>query len=294
MFNRLRTSPYLAYIALVFGILCIGHSAIFITLAGVPGSTASFYRIFFATLAILPIWFYRGMKVPTRKDLGLILLGGSFFALDFVLWNTAIILTTAATATLLANNAPVWVGLISFFVFKERLTKKFWVGLAVALIGINVLLGMEAWRTMAFARGDLLALAAGFLYALYLILTIDSRKRVDTITFMTFSLIFMTVMLFFTNLAMGNPFVGFSKGTWYSLGAVGLISHFGGWLCINFALGHLKGANVSVTLLSQSVITAILGFFILNQKLEVNQIVGGLILLSGIYIVNRRRTKIIK
>ncbi len=294
MLNRLRTSQYLPYIALIFGILCIGHSAIFVTLANVPGSTSSFYRIFFATVAILPIWFYKGMRVPSRRDLALILFGGAFFAFDFVLWNTAILLTTAATATLLANNAPIWVGLISLVVFKEKLPKKFWLGLVVALVGINVLIGIEAWRSMDFAKGDLMALAAGFLYALYLIFTIDSRKRVDTITFMTFSLIFMTVMLFFTNLAMGNPFVGFSNKTWLSLAGVGLISHFGGWVCINFALGHLKGANVSVTLLSQSVITAILGLIILNQKLETNQIIGGLIVLSGIYIVNRRRTSIVK
>ena len=57
-----------------------------------------------------------------------------------------------------------------------------------------------------FQPGDLLSLAAGFFYATYLLFTLDSRKRVDTVTFMTFSVVFMVILLFFTNLFLGNPF----------------------------------------------------------------------------------------
>jgi drug/metabolite transporter (DMT)-like permease len=290
MLQNIRKSPYIAYIALVFGILCIGFSAIFVKIANVPGSVSSFYRLFIAAIAIIPLWAYRGMKIPTGKDIWLIFGGAVFFAFDLFLWNTAILLTSAATATLLANNAPIWVGLISLVIFKERLPFKFWLGLLLAIIGLNVLIGLEAWQTMTFNRGDMLSLIAGFFYALYLLFTFDSRKRVDTVTFMTFSVVFMVILLFFTNLFLGNPFGGFSSKTWLALMGLGLIAHFGGWISINYALGHLVGANVSVTLLSQTVITALLALFILGESLSVNQIFGGLLVLCGIYVVNRRRT----
>jgi drug/metabolite transporter (DMT)-like permease len=290
MLKNIKASPLFAWSALALGIVCIGFSAIFVKLADVPGSVATFYRLLFATVAIIPIWIYRGIKMPVRRDLLLILAGSFFFAVDLIMWNTAIPLTTAATATLLANNAPIWLGLITVVILRQSLPRKFWVGLVVAIIGLNVLIGIESWRTMQFNLGDMLSLAAGFFYALYLIYTVEVRKRVNTVTFMSLSLIFMVVMMFFTTWLMGHSFTGYSSNTWLSLAGLGLISHFLGWLCINYALGHLQGSNVSVTLLAQSIVTAILAIFILGEYLNLNQIVGGLIILSGIYIVNRRNT----
>lgn len=290
MIKKVTNSPFFAWIALAIGIVCIGFSAIFVKIADVPGSVSTFYRLLFATVAILPVWFYRGIKMPGKKDILLILAGSFFFAIDLWLWNTAIPLTSAATATLLANNAPVWLGLITVVVLRQRLPGKFWIGLLVALAGLNVLIGFESWKTMQFNRGDMLALLAGFFYALYLIYTMEVRKRVNTVTFMSLSLLFMVAMMFVITLFMGNSFTGYSSKTWLSLGGLGLISHFGGWLCINYALGHLKGTNVSVTLLAQSVVTAIFGIIILKEFLSYQQIAGGIIILAGIYIVNRRNT----
>jgi drug/metabolite transporter (DMT)-like permease len=288
MLKNFKASPLFAWFALALGIVCIGFSAIFVKIADVPGSVATFYRLLFAALAIIPIWMYRGIKMPVRRDMLLILAGSFFFAVDLFMWNTAIPLTTAATATLLANNAPIWLGLITVVILRQSLPRKFWVGLVVAIIGLNVLIGIESWRTMQFNTGDMLSLAAGFFYALYLIYTVEVRKRVNAVTFMSLSLIVMVVMMFFTTLFMGHSFTGYSSRTWLSLLGLGLVSHFGGWLCINYALGHLKGSNVSVTLLAQSVVTALLGIIILKEYLSLNQIIGGIIILSGIYIVNRR------
>lgn len=291
MFNRLRNSPSLAMLALAFGILCIGFSAIFVKMANVPGSVSTFYRLLFAAVAIIPIWIYKGAILPGRRDLILISIGAFFFAVDLFLWNTAILLTSAATATLLANNAPIWVGLISLVFFRERLPRKFWIGLFISMVGLNILIGIEAWQSMTLNHGDVLSLIAGFFYALYILYTLESRKRVDTITFMTISVVIMTLGLFFVNLFTGNPFWGFTPKTWISLAGLGLISHFGGWIAINYALGHLKGTNVSVTLLSQSVVTAIMGIIILGENLSIYQIVGGLFVLAGVYIVNRRHRR---
>ncbi len=288
MIKQLKNSAFFAWFVLAFGILCIGFSAIFVKLADVPGSVATFYRLLFATIAIIPVWMYRGIRMPVRKDVLLIMAGAFFFAVDLLLWNTAIPLTTAATATLLANNSPVWLGLITVIVLRRKLPGKFWLGLLVAITGLNVLIGIDSWRTMQFNTGDMLSLLAGVFYAIYLLYTMEVRKRVNTVTFMSLSLLFMVLMMFFVNLLMGNSFTGYSSRTWLSLSGLGLVSHFGGWLCINYALGHLQGSNVSVTLLAQSVVTAIMGMVVLGEYLSVHQVVGGAIILSGIYIVNRR------
>ncbi|MFO7633917.1 MAG: hypothetical protein R6W76_15335, partial [Caldilinea sp.] len=53
-----------AYVALGFGVLCIGLSAIFVKLAGVPGPVSAFYRVFFATLLLAPWWAFRAICSP--------------------------------------------------------------------------------------------------------------------------------------------------------------------------------------------------------------------------------------
>ena len=70
--------------------------------------------------------------------------------------------------------------------------------------------------------------------------------------------------------------------------ALGLISHALGWLSINYSLGHLPAPLTAVSLLFQPVLTALLAVPLLGEGLSIFQIVGGVIVLFGIYIVTRR------
>jgi drug/metabolite transporter (DMT)-like permease len=280
----------LAYLLLVIGIICIGFSAIFVRLSNVPGSVSAFYRSFIAVSIIIPIWLKSSLQYPPIKDLVMISIGGLLFALDIILWNSGVMLTSATTAAILANNAPIWVGLGTLFFFKEKLSYRFWLGLTVSIIGMILLVGVEALRNLKFNLGDLLAFSASIFYAGYLLITQQIRKRVDTFTFTTFFMVSCAVTTFFFNLFLNNPFGGFTTNTWLSLLGLGIISHLGGWLTINYALGHIKAAYASVTLLGQAVVTAIIAMPLLNEFMNLNQIGGGTLVLLGIYFVNYKKT----
>ncbi|MCB9141477.1 MAG: DMT family transporter, partial [Anaerolineales bacterium] len=130
--------PVKAYALLGLGILCIGMSAIWVKWADLPGLVSAFYRVFIAALVLTPWWLLSRRRLPKRRALALTGLGGVFFALDLVLWNTALLITTAAQATLLANNAPLWVGLGALLIFHEKLPRLYWIGLALALAGMTL------------------------------------------------------------------------------------------------------------------------------------------------------------
>ena len=66
-----------------------------------------------------------------------------------------------------------------------------------------------------------------------------------------------------------------------------IITHVGGWLAINDSLGYIPASIVSVTLLAQPVLTAILAIPLLGEALFPLQVIGGILVLIGIYIVNR-------
>jgi drug/metabolite transporter (DMT)-like permease len=85
-----------------------------------------------------------------------------------------------------------------------------------------------------------------------------------------------------------QPLAGFTTQTWQALIALGLVPQCIGWLAINYAMGHLPAARVSVTLLGQSVVTAILGIIFLSEGLSLADIAGGIMVLVGIYLVNQR------
>ncbi|MBN2600846.1 MAG: DMT family transporter [Candidatus Marinimicrobia bacterium] len=289
MSNPFEHKPLFAYLALVVGVFCIGLSAIFVKFANVAGPVSAFYRVLIAGLVLIPWWLLRKTKCPAIKDILLIFTGGAFFAFDLALWNTSLLLTSAATATLLANAAPLWVGMGTLMIFRERLSRKYWLGLFISLLGMSLVMGTDAWRSLQFNNGDLMALGASVFYAGYLVTTQRSRSRVDTQTFMTFSVIANIIVLFLLNLMMGTKLGGYSGSTWMTLLGLGIISHLCGWLAINYALGHLKAAPVSVTLLGQTIVTTILAIPLLGEYLNIQQILGGIAVLIGIYIVNTRQ-----
>jgi drug/metabolite transporter (DMT)-like permease len=279
----------LAYAALALGILCIGCSALFVKFAAVPGTVSAFYRLLFAAPPLLVAWFWVRKPLPARHDMLLMAAGGALFAIDLSLWNSGLLLTSAATATLLANNAPIWVGLGALFIFRERLAPAFWIGLALSLLGMALIVGSAGWRDLQFNHGDLLAIAASVFYAAYLLTTQKARVANDTLTFMTVSVVTGALLLLALNLCLGLPLTGFSARSWWSLIGLGLISQLVGWLAINYALGHLKASAVSVSLLGQAVVTALLSIPLLGETLGMAQSVGGLLVLSGIYLVNSRK-----
>lgn len=284
--QRTRT----AYLALGLGILCIGLSAIWVKLADVPGTVSAFYRVFLAMLILVPLWAARRPKLPHRRALALTLLGGVFFGLDLALWNTAILLTSAALATLLANNAPLWVGLGALIFFRERLPAAYWVGLFLSLAGM-ALVARPMDGSLRVDVGSLMAIAASFLYAAYLLTTQRVRASTDTVTFMTLAVISSTVVLAVICLVTGVPLVGYPPQSWLALLGLALISQVGGWLSINYALGHLPATRVSVSLLGQVVVTTLIAIPLFGEIPTPVQAIGAALVLAGIYTVQQARER---
>lgn len=277
-----------AYAALAAGAVCIGCSAIFVKVAAVPGPTSAFYRVLFAAAGAVPWCLWRRPSLPARGTLLLTLAGGVFLAIDLVLWQVAVLVTSAANATLLVNLAPVWVGLGALVLFREWLGPFFWSGLVLALAGMALVVSGGSRQLASLGSGDLLAVGASFFYGLYLLVTQRARGSTETLSFLALSLAPCVVLSLAICLLTGAPLGGFGGRAWAALAALGLLSHLAGYVAINYALGHLRATSVSIILLSQPVITALLSIPLLDESLSAQQAVGGALVMLGIYLVNRR------
>lgn len=280
----------LAYLTLSVGLIAIGFSAIFVRQAGVPGTVASFYRMAIPTV-ILAAPAIKRLRERKRSGppLRWAVLGGFVFALDLSFWASGVVISGATIPTLLANTAPVWVGLGALLFFREELPRKFWFGLAIALLGTALVLGLESLRSMSLDLGALLGLLAGIFYAAYFLITQLGRKSLDVLSYFWVSGVSATVALFIFNLLLSQPMWGFTSKTYFNLLALGLISQGVGLLAINYVQGFLPATIVSTTLLGQPVVTALLAGPLLGEKLQQAQIVGGAAVLLGVYIVHRSR-----
>ena len=279
------------YLLLILGVLCISWSAILVKIACISGFGSGFYRMLFGTIGILPIWYYFRKKIHGVRGIKVAIICGVLFAFDIATWNTSIMLSKASVSTLLANLAPVWVGLGGLLFFKEKPAKIFWIGTVVALTGVLIIIGIHQISYAGMNTGNLLAIVASIFYGTYLLTVRKGRNTLDTISFTAISMFTSTIVLGIICAITSTPVWGFSTTTWISLLTLGLVPQLLGWLLINRALGHIHPTVASVTLLSQTVFTALFSVPVLGEILTLNEICGAIIVLTGIYLVNFKKLK---
>jgi drug/metabolite transporter (DMT)-like permease len=284
-----------AFAVLALSVVCIAWSAPLVRWADVPGVTSAFYRALVAAVVLVPYWLLsRRGNLPSARATLIALLGGAFFAMDLAFFNTAVLKTSATTAMVLTNNSPVLVGLGTWLLFRERPKLTFWIGLMLALGGCIVMVGGDMIRPgsggvgIGDVGGDMLAAAASVFFAAYLITTGRVRASMDTITFTTLAIIGSVATMWVVCLLMKAPLVGFKASAWPSLIALGLVTQVTGYLGVTYALGRLPTTAASVGLLGVAPVTALLDVVFLGEPLQLAQIIGGTLVLAGIFVVNRR------
>ncbi len=280
--------------SLAIGIVCIAFSPIFVKLAGVPGVTSGFYRIFIAWLFLAPYCIIQKKLKIDRKALITSIIGGLVFASDIAIWNISLLKISATVSTLIANLAPLWVGLISFLLLRKRYGKLFWIGTIVAIAGMAILVGFEDIIGLKFNVGILLALLASLFYAVYILITGGVMQQIGTTTFMFYNMLSASLFLGIVCLFMPNGLAVGSTNAWPCLFGLGIICQLAGWITINYSLGFLEPGKVSIALLAQTVLAGILATFMLHETLDFNEIVGSVIVLGGIAItfLKPKRAKI--
>ena len=290
--SALKPAPKaLPYIALASGILALSLSALFVRWAEAPGTITTFYRMAFAALFMLPFYLRhqrRAAQRPPWRLLAWTLVGGLFTALDHIFWAVGIQYTTVANATLLNYIAPLWVSVFAFLVWKEKMPRVFWIGLVLTLTGAAVVFGNDILRNPHLSRGDLLATISSLFYAAYFLTTQRARRSLDTMSYIWPVVVVCAVILLGVNLAAGIPLTGYSAQAYLTFLGAALISQVIGYFSVGYALGHLPASVVSPTMILQPVFTALLAIPLAGELLSLPQLLGGLAVLLGIFLVNRR------
>src|SRR5688572_18505713 len=305
-----RTS-FVLPLALLIAILAVSTASIFIRFAqidGVPSLVIAALRLTFATLLLSPIaiMHHRDEILSlTRRELTLGLVSGLFLAAHFATWISSLEYTSVASSVVFVSTGPLWVALASPFFLGEHLSRAAIVGLALALLGGTVIGASDAcvWnngfvcpslsdaiqgRAMG---GNLLALAGAWAVSGYLIIGRKLRAKMSLIPYIFVVYGMAAIGLIVLMLAAGQLPFGYEAKTYGWIFLLAAIPQLIGHSTYNWALRYLPAAFVAVTTLGEPIGSAVLAFFILNEKPTIAIFIGGILILFGIYFAARSRSK---
>jgi drug/metabolite transporter (DMT)-like permease len=178
----------------------------------------------------------------------------------------------------------LWVGLGTLIFFRQRLSSAFWIGTVIAMLGAGLVVGLERdGQTI----GSLLGLLAAVFYAGYFLVTQLGREKLDSLNYFWLAAMSSAAVLLVLNWGLDQPLRGYPPTTYLAFVAMAVITQIIGYFSINFALGYLPASIVAPTLLGQPVVTAILAGILLSEAFSSSQILGGLAVLAGVFVVIR-------
>ena len=278
----------LPYFALLVGMFAISTSAILIRHSNSEPLIIGTYRQAFATLIFLPFLlknkgeelFSHSYRIIFEMSLTGILLGA-----HFTFFITSVKETSVAASVLLATCHIVYVAILGWIFFGEKLSKKAISGTIIALLGILVLFGGDLLDNPGNFKGNIFAFISGILAGLYYFNGRKLRKIISLPTYAFvvyfFSFLTMYVMVLFQNLDYTN--VPMSEIQLFLLMA--LVPTLLGHTMQNWALGYLPAYIVSISLLAEPIGSGILAWLFFQEIPSIGVIFGGLIVIFGLYVV---------
>ena len=280
-------------IMLIFSIILLSFSPLFIHWADAPGIVASFYRMTIAFFFLAPFYFkfakskpFINHPKPGKFQILLPIGAGVLSALDHSFWSSALKQTSVANATLLNYISPLWVSIIAILILKENYKGRYWLGLLCVFLGTASVLNLSNENLTFKLAGEGFAIISSVFYAGYFLISQKSRGVFTTFQHLFISLFSCCITLGLIILMSGLPIVGYSRLTFLMFFMSGLISQLLGYYCLSYALGKIPASIVSPSLALQPVITAILAIPLAKQSLSLPQIIGGILVIAGIVIIN--------
>lgn len=284
---------------LFVGGVVVALSGILARLSELGPAATAFHRFAWAAplLWLWPLLFPPG-AVPAERDAAgrtrdilHLAIGGAFLGLDIGVWHWAIELGTVTNASLLGNTGPVFVVLAAWLIFREAITARFLIGLLLALAGIAILLSGSFSLSARHLLGDVCGLAAGALYAAYLLSMNRLRSRFSTARVAFWTAASSAALLLPLALVSGEALLPSTLDGWLIVLGLAILVQIVGHGMITWALAHLPATFASVALLINPVATTLMAWLILEEAIGWHQLIGGVIVLGGI-VVARQATRV--
>lgn len=279
------------YLGILIGVVAVSFSAVLIRLAEAPFLVVAAFRISLASLVVVPVAAARYRSDVTQSSRRqIVFLGASSLclALHFGTWIASLSYTSVASSVVLVTSSPIIVAFVSHFLIKERVSRSVVEGIALAVVG-SVVLGWGDLRSSSQeALGDVLAFSGAVFAAGYLLFGRQVRGSIPVVPYIAVVYSGAAVLLLTAMAIAGDTFLGYPAKTYAMLFLIGLVPQLLGHSSLNWALGYVSATVVAVSVMAEPVGATLLAWLILDEIPRITSVVGGALLLAGVYVALRR------
>ena len=293
MYFFMMLSPRLA---LFVAIVSVSFSSILIRLSEAPSLVIASYRLGLASLFMILVA-YSKHELPqllemTKKDALALGLSGFFLYIHFATWITSLFYTTVATSVIIVDSSPLFVAVLSYLFLRETLSLRAISGIFLSVFGA-VLIGLSN-PVEENLVGIFLAFVGALGLAAYLVIGRNLRKKLDTFSYVSGVYSVSFVFLLVTALAFRVPLSGYSPNQYLIFVLLALVPSGLGHTLYNYCLKYLKAAVVSVAILGEPVGATLLAILFFREIPTVLIGIGGILVITGIYLVIRKQKAEVK
>jgi drug/metabolite transporter (DMT)-like permease len=218
---------------------------------------------------------------------GLALCGVTFNQLFFV---GGLAYTSATHAGLIVTLGPVMVLALSSALKMEALTALKILGMVVSFSGVAVLtVSKPVPGNAAHWSGDLILLVASAVFAAYTILIKRASERWGTLTINALSYALGAVFMipFGVYSVWTTEWSAVSVQAWWGLGFMILLGSIVPYLIFGVVMTELTPSRAAAFAYLQPILTTTFSLWLLSEKLTTKVIVGGALILLGVYLTER-------
>jgi drug/metabolite transporter (DMT)-like permease len=282
------------------GIVAISFASIFIKFCDdVPSLMIATYRLTISSIVLLTIARGSGIRFASfsKRQLVIGLLGGLFLSLHFSLWISSLKFTSVASSVVLVTTNPIFVGLFSYFLFREKQPPELILGIILSFSGSIILaIGDSGLRGLSiqnpsYLLGDVLALLGAIMTSGYLMVGSKLREEMDVLSYTSMVYTFSAFFLLAASLLWGIPFTGFKTRSYLCMALLAIVPQVIGHTAINWSLKHLKTSMVAITILGEPVGASILAYIIFYETIEPFQGIGIVLIFLALIISSRKGRK---
>ena len=282
-----RPAQWLLLLALFGGNVALAIGPWFVRVADTGPVAAGFWRLFLALPFLVLLARANGQRLGGMgaKTLALVALGAVTFALDLASWHIGIEMTRIGNATLFGNAGSIVLLFWGFIVHRMLPRRLEWLAIIFALGGAAILMGRSLEISNETLIGDLFSVAAGLLYAVYLLTLQGAREKFGSWSLLVWVSLFGAPVLLAIALALGEPVW---PQAWGPVVGLFVLSQLVGQGLMVFSLKYVPPLVVGLALLTQPVVASLYGWLVFGEGLSGLDI-AGMVLVGAALAVARAR-----
>lgn len=228
---------------------------------------------------------------PQRQPLLLLALAALCMALNQLWFIGGMARSTVAHTGFIVALGPLMVLIIAVAIRQESLTAWKLTGMLIAFTGVAILTADQAGRGAGRLWGDLLLLGSTIVFAAYTVVIREVANQFDTVTLNTLIFVLGTFMMmpFFARDVWATHWRALTFEAWWGLIFMVVVGTVMSYLVFGYVMTELAASRAAAFNYLQPVIASGLGAWVLSERLTSKVLMGGSLILAGVYLTERER-----